>query len=71
VRPCDLSQALTLGAIAEDGRAVHFYWSPADVTALEFRAPHTGADALDNQIALELGDRADDDDHGTAKRPAR
>ena len=42
-----------------------------DVTAFEPGPPHAGADPLDNQVALELGDGSDDDHHGSAQRPAR
>ena len=43
---------------------------PADVAAFEPGAPHAGAHPLDDQVAFELGDGADDDHDGAAQRPA-
>ncbi len=42
----------------------------SDVPAFETSAPHAGAHPLDDQVAFELGDGADDDDDGAAQRAA-
>ncbi len=38
--------------------------------AFELGAPHSGAHPLDDEIPLQFGDGADDDDHGAAERTA-
>lgn len=38
--------------------------------SFETGATHAGANAFDDQVALQLGDGADDDDDGAAERPA-
>ena len=38
-----------------------------DVPAFEFGTAHPGADALDDQVAFEFCDRADDHDDGSAE----
>ena len=67
----DLAQAVAAAAIPHDRRAVEFECWAADVTPFELGAPHAGADALDDQVAFELRDGADDDDDGSAQRAAR
>jgi hypothetical protein len=59
-----------LATIAEDRIAVDVEWPAADMATFELGASHAGADALDNKVALQLGDRADDHDHGAAQRSA-
>ena len=64
----DLSETLALAAVTLDGGIVKYERLPADVAALELGAPHAGAHSLDDQVAFEFGDGADDDDDGAAKR---
>jgi hypothetical protein len=64
---CDLAQALAVAAVAVDRIPVKLEWIAPDVAAFEAGAPHSGADPLDDEVAFELGDRADDDDDGSAQ----
>ena len=57
-------------AIPHQGIAINVEWRPADMPALELGAAHAGAHTLNNQVAFQFGDGADDDDHGAAERPA-
>src|SRR3974390_471693 len=43
---------------------------PANTLAFQPGTPHAGAHSLDNQVAFELCDGADDGDHGPAQRAA-
>ncbi len=43
----------------------------SDVPAFELGAAHAGAHPLDDQVALQFGDRADDHHDGAAQRAAR
>ena len=65
-----MSKALSAGAIAQDGVGVDVEWRPAETTAFEFCPAHAGTDALDDQVAFEFGDGADDDHDGPAQRAA-
>ena len=65
-----LAQTLAPLPISQDGGAIENQRLASDVPAFELGAPHAGADPLDDQVALELGDRADDDDDGAAQRAA-
>src|SRR4051794_30352028 len=65
-----LAQALAVAAIADDGIAIEFKRPAADVAPFEPGAPHAGAHPLDNKVAFELGDGADDDYYGAAQRAA-
>ncbi len=42
----------------------------ADVAAFQLSPAHPGAYSLDDQVSLQLGNRADDDDDGAAQRTA-
>ena len=64
----DLTETLPLAAIAEDSSAIQVQWITADVLAFKPGAPHAGAHSLDNQVAFELCDGADDDHDGPAQR---
>ena len=66
----DLAQALSALAIAKDGFTIEIERPAADVTSFEPGAPHAGAHPLDDQVAFEFGDGADDDDDGPAQRAA-
>ena len=61
-----LSQAVPLLAVAEDGGSIQDQGLPPDMPAFELGPPHAGAHPLDDQAALQLSDGADDDHH----RPA-
>ena len=66
----DLSDALALAAVALDGGVVQYQRIAADVLALKPGAPHAGAHPLDDQIAFQFGNGADDDHDGPAQRAA-
>src|SRR6478609_2306775 len=53
-------------AIAEDGLTIEIQWTAADVAPFKAGAPHAGAHPLDNKVAFQLGDGADDDHDGAA-----
>jgi hypothetical protein len=65
---CELAEALTALPIPEDGDAVEVQWLASDVLALELGPPHAGADPLDDETPLELGDDPDDHDDRPAQR---
>src|ERR1035437_7701582 len=67
---CDLAQALALAAVPLDGSMVEFQRVAADVLAFKAGAPHAGPHPLDDQVALEFGDGANDDYDGSAQRAA-
>lgn len=67
----DLGERHAAGAITHDGEVVDIEWAAADVTTFEFGSAHAGPHSFDNQIPLQLGDGADNDDDGAAKRAAR
>ena len=66
----DLGQAHAAVTITENGGAIDVEWGAADVAAFELGAAHAGPDPLDDQVAFQLGDGADDDDDGAAQRAA-
>jgi hypothetical protein len=66
----DLAQALAMLAVADDRGMVQHQRIAADVLAFKAGAPHAGSDTLDDQVALQLGDSADDNHDGSAQRPA-
>ena len=70
VAPGDLAKAQALAAVELDSGMVQFEGIAADVAALELGAPHAVAHPLDDQVAFELGDGADDDHDGPAQRAA-
>jgi hypothetical protein len=67
----DLTKALSPAAIVTDGRVIQHQRVSSDVPALETGTPHAGPDPLDDQVAFELGDGADDHDDGAAQGTAR
>ena len=64
----DLSEALPVQAIPEDGFTFEIERATTDVPAFQACAPHAGTHSFDDQIALEFGNGADDDD-GSAQGP--
>jgi hypothetical protein len=66
----DLSDALATLTVLLDGGDVQDQRSSTDSLAVEAGAPHAGADPLNDEIAFEFGDSADDDDDGAAQRAA-
>ena len=64
----DLAEALTLAAVALDPGAIELERRSTDGPALEARPPHAGLDPLDDQVAFEFCDGADDDHDGPAQR---
>jgi hypothetical protein len=67
----DLPQAMSLATFAADRSVVKHQRVAADMAAFEAGAAHAGSDPLDDQVALQLRDGADDNDQGTAQRPSR
>jgi hypothetical protein len=67
---CQLAEALSALPIPEDGDAVEVEWLASDVLALEFGPPHPGADPLDDEAPLQLGNDPDDDDDRPAQGAA-
>ena len=67
----DLAEAQTAATIAEDSLSIYSDRIAADMPALELGSPHAGPDSLDDQVALQFGDGADDDDDGPAQRAGR
>src|ERR1035441_4676316 len=65
-----LTQALTVLPVAEDGGPIEDQSLPPDMPAFELGPPHAGAHPLDDQAALQLSDGADDDHHRPAQRSA-
>ena len=55
----ELAEALSLSSIPQDPDAIEVEWFAANVTAFELRAAHAGAHPLNNQIAFEFRDGAD------------
>ena len=70
IKPGELAQALATAAIADEGVAIDVEWRPADTLALQPGAAHAGAYPLDDQVAFQFGDGADDHDDGAAQRAA-
>jgi len=66
----DLGQAHAALTIADYSIAVDVEGPAPDVSPLEFGAPHAGSHPLDDQVAFEFGDGADDDDERPAERTA-
>jgi len=64
----DLAEALASVPFPEDRDPIDVDWPATDVASFEPGPAHAGPDPLDDQIALQLGDRADDDDDGAAER---
>src|ERR1035437_4344278 len=65
-----LTQALTVLPVAEDGGPIKNQSFSSDVPAFELGPPHAGAHPLDDKTALQFRDRADDDHDGPAQRTA-
>src|ERR1022692_1269736 len=63
----DLAQALATLTVLLDGEIVQYQGISADVLSFEAGAPHAGAHSLDDQVALEFGDGADDDNDSPAQ----
>jgi precorrin-3B methylase len=66
-----LAQAVSAFAVPQDGSVIKLKRFAPDVAAFEAGAAHAGAYPLDDQVALELGDRSDDDDNGASQWAAR
>jgi len=67
---CDLAETLAATAIAADCGTIEIKRFPSDVAAFEFGSPHSGPDSLDDEVALQFSDGADDHDDGAAQRAA-
>ena len=64
----DLTETLTTLPIIKDGGVIELEPFSSDVTAFELGAPHAGANALDDQVAFEFRDGADDHNDSPAQR---
>jgi hypothetical protein len=56
-----LTQALTPFTVSQDGGAIEDQGFPSNMPAFELGPPHAGMHPFDDQVALELSDRPDDD----------
>ena len=70
VSPGYLTETLPEMAITQDGLSIQNECGATDGSAFQFGAPHAGADSLDDQVAFQFSDGADDDDDGPAQRTA-
>ena len=66
----DLAQAASGLAVADDSATIDVQWPAPDMLALELGTPHPGAHPLDDQVAFQLGDGADNDHHCPPQRSA-
>ena len=66
-----LAETLSPLPVSQDGIAVESEWLPSDMPAFEPGAAHPGADSLDDQVALKLGDGPDDDNDRSSERSSR
>ena len=64
----DLTEAHPAGAVLPDGGMIQFERGTSDMPAFEPGSPHAGAHPLNDQIAFQFGNGADDDDDGPAQR---
>jgi hypothetical protein len=62
----DLAQALATLTVLLGGEIIQYQGISADVLSFKTSAPHAGAHSLDDQVALEFGNGADDDNDGPA-----
>jgi hypothetical protein len=63
-----LSEALALSPFPQDGVAIELERPAPDVPPFEPGPAHAGPDPLDNEVALEFGDGADDHYDRSAER---
>ena len=66
----EFAQAHSAVTIPKNRLAIDLERLAADMASFEFRAAHAGSDTFDDQRPFQFGDRADDDDDGTAQRSA-
>jgi len=59
-----------MGTVAQQVVAIDIERRPAETAAFQLGPPHAGPYSLDNKVAFQLGDGADDDDQGATQRPA-
>ena len=57
----NLAEALSLSAVPKHGGTIDIQRPAADVAAFQFGPAHTGPYPFEDQVPLQLGDRADDD----------
>ncbi len=65
---CQLADAETSLAIAEHSVTIEDQFGTADVLAFQLGAAHAGFHSFNNKVAFQLGNGADDDDHGASQR---
>ena len=61
---------MATGAVAQDRIAIDVQRFTPDLPTFEFGPAHTGPDPFHDQVTFQLGDGADDDDHGPPQRAA-
>jgi len=66
----DLAEAMSAIPFPEHRDPVDVDWPAANVAAFERGPAHAGPDSFDDEVPLQFGDRADDDDDGPAERTA-
>ena len=64
----DVGQAVAPIAVPEDSNPVDLERTPADMPALQPGPAHPGTYPFDDEVPLQLGDGADDDDDGPSQR---
>ncbi len=67
IRSGDLADGVSAPAILKDRSAVEMERRSADAAAFKAGPAHAGADPLDDQVAFQFRDGADDDDDGAAQ----
>jgi len=66
----EFGQAESPGSVLQYGMAIDREGSTTDPSSFELGSPHAGTYPLNNKVALQFGDGADDDDQGAAQRAA-
>ena len=63
-----VGQAIAPGAVPEDSNPIDLDQASSDMPALQPGATHSCPYPFDDEVALQLGDRPDDDDDGPPER---
>ena len=66
----DLTDTLAVLTVSLDGEVIQDQGSSTDLLSFEPGTPHSGAHSLDDQIAFQFSDGADDDHDSPAQRSA-
>jgi hypothetical protein len=68
---CNAGQGHPSEAVSNDFCTVNVERRTTNSSAFQFRSTHSSPDALDNERALQLGNRTDNHDYRTAQRASR